>query len=72
MKSFYLAIWCNARIIWVYPSLIEEANNSGVTVDPTDTPESLRLKIDRQKAATDFNAAGSDLLNLLGNINYDN
>jgi len=26
MKSFYLAIWCNARIIWVYPSLIEEAN----------------------------------------------
>jgi len=49
-------------------SLIEEANNSGVTVDSADTPESLRLKIDRQKAATDFNAAGSDLLNFLGNI----
>jgi hypothetical protein len=49
-------------------SLIEEANNSGVTVDPNDTFESLQLKINQQKAATDFNAAGSDLLNLLGNL----
>jgi len=49
-------------------SLIEEANNSGVTVDPNDTFESLQLKINQQKAATDFNAAGSDLLNILGNL----